>query len=75
MRKFISEYIGGFKAYAKSNKTIIRMIEEPGCTLRAHFIENEFARRIILSRCRCLGHKKKYFEDKKYLLADRVSQN
>lgn len=74
MRKFKNEAVHMMDLYSKCNSTVLRM-EEPGCMLRTHYDLNEYYNRVTLSPCRCLGRKKKYFQNKKYLLADRVSQD
>lgn len=72
MRKFKCEAVGSDRLYKKCNSSVIRM-EEPNCKLRAHFDLNEFGNRVTLFQCRCLGNKRRYFNEKKYVMQDRIS--
>ena len=72
MRKFKCEAVGSERLYKKCNNSVIRM-EEPNCKLRAHFDLNEFGNRVTLCQCRCLGNKRRYFNEKKYTMSERIS--
>lgn len=67
----IRHEVTGVRLFKKANDSVFRM-EKPGCSLRVHYDLNEFKNRIILCPCRCLGNKRKYLDDKRYLLEKRL---
>jgi hypothetical protein len=51
------ECVGLKKIFDKSDKTVLRSCDEPGCALRIHYEIKEVGHRLTLKPCRCLSVK------------------